>query len=87
MASTAKELKLEKDKFRTNELELIQVQKKLEIVSNQLNNEKAVCKELERKNFELENEVLSLKNDLKIHKQQHESYQVSHDGNLGNLEL
>ena len=31
------------------------MEKKLEIVTNQLNNEKAIVQEQERKNFELEN--------------------------------
>jgi len=30
---------------------------------------------------------MALKNDLKISKQQHESYQVSHDATINNLEL
>lgn len=47
-------------------------------MTNQLNNEKSMLKEQERKNFDFENEVIKLKNDLKIAKQQYESYQIAH---------
>ncbi len=43
---------------------------KIDIINNQLNNEKSMLKDQERKNNEMENELIRLRNEVKILKQQ-----------------
>ena len=65
----------------------MELEKKFEVTTNQLGNERSMLKEQERVNQELESEVARLKNEVRIGKQQLESYRVAHEGTVNNLEL
>lgn len=59
-----------KEDAKTKETELINCKTEIEVLRNQLNNERTIVGELEKKTNLMENEVLKFKNEAKITKQQ-----------------
>lgn len=86
-AEAERQLRAERERGREWEIKCLELQKKVEVLSNQLNNERALLKEQERKNADLEGEVVGLKNDLKIGRQQAEAHSLAQQGARESLEL
>jgi hypothetical protein len=68
-----------REEGKVKEAELISCTTELEVVKNQLNNERMIVAELEKKVNLMENEVLKYKNEVKVTRQQLESNQINQE--------